>query len=274
VATAFLDTQIWNYLVGSKPIGLGEVTPEDLLAAVRRYEIVGSFDVLQEIMGAGRKDSSKCKHMVELFFELIGSRLLLPLDARHIGEARAGGLLTPDKRFVSRDLRRDAKSAAKKQRTIREVADDVHVETVEFKEEEEAVRAALTRELAAASESTKPQRLKEWYEALDIDDWVRSVVVAGKERGYYTIEVQNGCGFNRFPSVWTFVACRLARIPATLGEGRRINTSDLADAHHVANGPYVDLLVTNDRQLRYTIELMQCRSLPFRCVSIEEFVTL
>ncbi len=274
MATVLLDTQVWNYLVepGSSPAA--GVRTEQLVAAARRHEVVGTFDVLQELMGAGQHNATKYKRMVTMFFDLVGHRLLLPLDQRHIREALTGGLLPAGNRFANRQLRRDAESNAMKRRTVLEIANDVHTEGVDFKEQEEVVRAELKRELEAAGESTKPQRLRDWYMAFDIDDWVRAVAEAGNTRGHYAIEVGEDCGPTRFPSSWMFTACRLARIPATLGEGRKIQRSDLADAHHVASGPYVDLFVTNDRELQRTIQLMSCRSLPFRCVDLTEFVAL
>lgn len=274
MTTAFLDAQIWNYLVDPDANSAANVDADQLISAAERHEIIGTFDVLQELMGTAGANAAKYERIVEMFFDLVGPRLLLPLAQRHILEAINGGLLATDRRFANREVRRDAKSAATKQQAVFEIADEVYAEGANFKRKEEAIRADLKRGLAEAGESAKPQRLREWYRTLDIDDLVKNVAEEGNNRGHYAIEVGEDCGPTRFPSLWMFTASRLARIPATLGEGRKIQPSDLADAHHVASGPYVDLFVTNDRELRRTIELMSCRALPFTCVDPTEFAAL
>lgn len=104
-----------------------------------------------------------------------------------------------------------------------------------------------------------PALMREWIAEVDIDEWVAEIASAGIARGRYPT-VDAGGGRERFPSAWSFVATRLAKLVHVLGEGRKIRDSDLADAHHVACAPYIDVLVTDDRALGQAIDLLRDRS--------------
>lgn len=99
--------------------------------------------------------------------------------------------------------------------------------------------------------------MREWIAGVDIDDWVRDITDSGRYGGQIPDDVT--VRPEHVPSASTFVAVRLARLARTMGEGRRIQESDLADAYHVACGPYFDVLVTDDTELRNTLGLVSDR---------------
>jgi hypothetical protein len=55
-----------------------------------------------------------------------------------------------------------------------------------------------------------------------------------------------------FGAIWRFHAYKLARIYLNVAEGRRIKGSDLFDAHHYVAASYMNVMVSDDRDLRDT----------------------
>ena len=108
----YFDTQQWNYFV--EP---GTSThPTDAVKRVRRaqrdglIEVVGSLDLLQELLEARRGKPDNAGRMLDLFFQLVGERILLPLNERNLDEAHAGGELPEPERYVSPEIRKKARS--------------------------------------------------------------------------------------------------------------------------------------------------------------------
>jgi hypothetical protein len=153
-----------------------------------------------------------------------------------------------------------------------ELANELHREKVAFLSAERAVQEKM-RDRLIEEGATKPARLmREWIADVDLDDWVRDIADAGRQRGRVPDHVS--VGPEQTPSASAFVAIRLARLARTMGEGRKIQDSDLADAHHVACGPYIDVLVTDDKELRSTLALVRARLSLERESSAEFFATL
>jgi hypothetical protein len=245
-----LDNQQWNYLAapGEYPDGAG-LDADDLGDAVRcgEIEVVGSIDILQEIIESARTRAVKYGRMIGLFFEFVGRRVLIPLNDRHPREAGDGGLLSDGRGYLSRDDRRQLERLANNRRDVVHVADDLYAEKTSFAHQETVLRQKMRQKLNDEIEDFRFPKPQAWFDATDLDDWVASVVHAGVERGRYGVESVEPVSYSRYPSAYSFVAARLARVILVNAEGRRVNPSDLADAHHLAAGPYVDLIVSDDK---------------------------
>lgn len=271
-----LDNQQWNYLAAPEeyPDGTG-LDEADLRDALRcgEIEIVGSVDILQEIIESARTKPAKYGRMSDLFFEFVGGRVLVPLTDRHPREAVAGGLLPNGRCYLARDDRRRLERLAGNRRDVLGVADDLYLEKTSFADQETMLRDQMQQDLNAAIEDFKFPKVQAWFDATDLDDWVASVVQAGVDRGRYGVEAAEPVSFLRYPSAYSFVAARLARIIFVNAERRRINASDLADAHHLAAGPYVDLIVSDDKGMRDAHSLFADR-VPFKTLSSMQFSEL
>jgi hypothetical protein len=266
----YFDTQQLSYLTGPD----AGSHPDHALRRVRQavkaghIEVVGSLDLLQELIEALPRAPQKSRQMTDLFFKLVGNRLLLPLSERHPKEALAGGLLSEEDRYLSRDVRRGVRRLAQSGRDAFEVAEELFREKATFLEAEKAVQQHMRERLIEMGATNQTRLMRDWISGVDIDDWVRDIAETGRRRGrvpnHFTVHTDD------VPSVSTFVAYRLGRLARTMGEGRRIEDSDLADAHHVACGPYIDLLVTDDKELRNTLDLVRDR-LSFEWTSSPDF---
>jgi hypothetical protein len=270
----YFDTQQWNYFVGPDTGPHPEGALRRVLKARKAgdIEVVGSLDLLQELMEAVPRAEKKSRRMMDLFFKLVGDRLLLPLDERQRAEALAPGLLSVEERYLTQGVRRDLRRLAQSGGDVFEVADDLHREKVGFRESEAAVQAQMTERLAEGGIAKQARLMRDWITKVDIDEWVHEIATAGRAKGLTPDDAS--VRPDQLPSVRAFVAGRLARLARTMGEGRKIQDSDLADAHHIACSPYIDVLVTDDNELRATIELVRDRVTLDALSSAEFFATL
>lgn len=268
----YLDTQQWNYLVDRQ-----NMTPDELsalqgtlLAEVKagRLAVVSSLPLFEEIAGTAHRNAPKYDLMRSLLFEATEHRWLLPLNERYQREARAGGKLPESARYLNRKIRREYERASRNKATVAKVSDNTYRQTLQFKNDQEAIRQSLrTRpDLLGPDGEWDPGKVDEWWSSVDVDDWTADAVSDGLPPGWAV-----GAGGFRadIPSAWLFTAFKLARIKRNLGEGRKISASDYIDAEHCGAGPYFDVLVTDDAEFRSTCEL-----LPWRPFKIEGFTEL
>jgi len=268
----YLDTQQWNYLIEPTDETPG-VDRTLLQRAIHRQQIavVGSLDLLQELMSASFASPDKYSAMADLLFGLVRGRLLHPLARRHSAEANHGGLLPVSRRYLRRPERESLHAASQSMDDVLDMANEIKAEKDAFKLLEDQLRTKAKDAIELAGERVTGPTLRAWFGALDVADWISSTIEEGVHRGEYTIDATTPITARSFPSAWAFTSIRLARLTFTLGEGRKIKASDLADAHHVAAGPYFDVLVTDDKELLLTLELL--RNPPFQWMTSAQFVT-
>lgn len=265
------DTQQWNYFVdpGSSP---HPANAFDLVRDLQRageLEVVASIDILQEVIEAARTVPGKSSAMVEQFLDLTGPRMLIPLNERHRAEVTAGGILGEFARYAPRHTRREVAKLARSRKDVLELAEVLNTEKNEFRASEVDTQQRIRQRLAEAGGKVDLKLMRRWLKEVDIDEWVAELVQDGNKRKLHR-HVFDAAGPERYPSAWTFYGMRLARLVATLGEGRSIQPSDLADAHIVACGPYVDVVVSDDAELQRSLDVLN-RPLSFSCESSTDF---
>lgn len=125
-----LDTQQWNYLVnpGQGPQPSGALDRLEAAQDDGLVEVAGSLDVLQELIEAAPRASKKSNDMIDLFIELTGSRLLLPLDKRHDAEVRSGAVLQQRSQYLARGDRRQVARLARKRSQVLDIAETLHTQ--------------------------------------------------------------------------------------------------------------------------------------------------
>jgi len=266
----YFDTQQWNYFVEPG-------TPAHPSGAVKRVrraqrdgliEIVGSLDLLQELLEARRTKPDKAGRMLDLFFQLVGELILLPLNERNLAEALAGGELPPPERYVSPDIRKKARGFVQSGADASELIETLHEEKVAFKASEQELQQQMAERLAKEIPGKHVPLMRKWIATVDIDDWVQDI--ADDPRLRERVPDDKVVLPEHLLSASTFVIARLGRLAMTIGEGRKIDPADLADAQHVACGPYYDTLITDDKALRATLDLVRDR-LPFDYMPSHEF---
>jgi hypothetical protein len=170
--------------------------------------------------------------------------------------------------YVSRELQKDVRRFAQSGRDTSELIEELYKEKVSFQESEQRVQQKMTDRLAKEGATKHAPLMRKWINSVDISEWVREIAEDPRLRKRVP-NYQAVCP-EHLPSASAFVAARLGLLALTMGEGRRIEASDLADAQHVACGPYIDVLITDDKKLRATLDLIQDR-ISFRYPSQAEF---
>lgn len=270
-----LDNQIWNYLARPETGPDDGITVAQLRAAVdaRHVELVGSFDLMQEMVAAARTDPRKAEDMVELMVEFAADRILLPLNERIGAEAMFGGLLSLERRYVDPSWLDTFEAMTPGD--IAEMADAAYAEGQAFKVSQQKMRNAVRAELAEQGQESTARAWREWFPRRDIGTEIEMVIQAGLDHGDFTLDAPpTEFTEERFPSVAAFLDIMHARAVLSIGDGRRIQGSDLGDAHHVAAGPYVDVFVTEDRALRDALGLVSTRRELFETVTSSQFAAL
>lgn len=267
----YLDTQQWSYLAdGRHTEGLG-LDPTAFQRATRAGElrIVASLALIEELITSIDARPDLVARTVPRLMALAGRRVLQPLHVRHQLEVSHGGMLPERQRYLPAAERNGLHEIQADESALRAIAQEAKKRKIEFKESEEALRAIVSTELRDAGVPPTLGKMVDWYQSHDLEEWIRSIVERGQELGLYDSPDGVRWNYRLVPSVYTFVSYRLARIVHTVGEGRRIEQSELDDAHHAAAGPYYDILVTDDRRFREALDLVP--DLPFSWMTSADF---
>ena len=140
------------------------------------------------------------------------------------------------------------------------VARDLARRKDEYRRQQLQLREDARAALVAAGHRVTFKDFRRWYEAeADHADWEAAIITSGVQRGLFEPPDTSDRSFRRFPSTWMFMTFQLATIVFTVGDNRKIEGSDLADAHHAAAGPYYDVLITDDQRFRAALALMPVR---------------
>lgn len=227
-------------------------------------QVVSTLALEEEIVGAARQEDRKYREMRPLHHKLVGRRSLLPLNERHIAEARHGGKLPVTVRYDSKARQDQVRRFAGKHEESLLVGDEVwaakqatYVRQVEART---AVRSRLEG-LGARPDTA----VNEWFGSADIANWVKDLVDDSVSRGLFSWSGEEEISASRFPSSWLLVAYTMARIKRTVADNRKIQPSDHHDAEHCAAGAYFDVLVTSDKEFATTLGLIP--DLPFKVTS-------
>jgi len=126
--------------------------------------------------------------------------------------------------------------------------------------------------LAAETGERALDRTRRWWRDAEhqIDDWVSDHMTSNRERLGLPEDRASWPVPSALRTVWRYYAYRMARIHLNVGEGRRVRGSDSYDAHHYAAATTMDILVSDDRDLRATCAEIPRQ--PFRLLTFGEFL--
>lgn len=262
----YLDNNVWNELVAESPA----LTVNDLVAAFHAGDlaVVGSLEVLEEIMGAADRKPGKANLMRTTMKKLCGRRLLLPANRRHRLEMEAGGLLSPEARYLPPNIVTRALGLASNRWLTGRINAEVGRRKDQHFADDCAARDALLSEVEGLGKRIGDFERVVRSEA--VADLARSIVADGPGHGLPMLD-SGSVTYVRVPTLWLLAAASLARLTRAAGENRTVKASDNHDKLHAAAGAYYDLLVTNDAEFRATLDLIPDR--PFAVVTTSELAS-
>ena len=266
---AYLDTNAISSLL---PRNDGQVVhAADLrrrLRAARRYRqvtMLSSVVTIQELMGVAENDWGRYSRLVRLVFQFVGMNFIEDVRELWVREYLLGRAARGRERLSSAELVGNLRRQSLQRELVADVMKDVRAFQARFKEEEESrregVRARFAEHLQPGEDPAQAVR-KWWSDAEEhIASWARTTLGTMLDlRGVSHPDLSN-YNVRALPTLWNFHAYKLARIEMNVGENRRIETSDPADAHHYTLGAYATVFVSDDRAMRDT-----CRAIPHASV--------
>lgn len=246
-------------------------TVEDLVAAYQsgNLEIVGSLELLEEVMGTARKNPAKFRRLWKLWRKLIGRRTLMPLDERHRLELLGDGRLPVAQRYLPRSIVREIGATVARPAAMAEINSMVNDRKKQSLNRDYLLKAEILGEIKGQGKRVRDFDRRVSNE--QVFDSVSDLIATGPDYGLPTI-ASSEIEFERLPSAWLLCSVTAARATRVAGENRSVKASDNHDRLHAAAGAYFDVLVTDDAEFKETIRLMP--DLPFKVCSAEEFALL
>lgn len=248
---AYLDTNaVSNLVTGQGSAGSA------LIKAVRqrRIEIITSLAVIEELCGIACKNWGQyCDTLVYLWEVARCNQLLTHTDLMK-EEIRVGRKLRAFEPFETWDKIQYVRTASRDPSYATRVAADVQQWTENYRQEEERRRS----EVLYQGGPTFAGAMTDWRQAdeAQIADWVTDLLRAGRQELDLSPEQTKCPDPMAIPTAWRLVAYKRARIYLNVGEGRRIDASDIYDAFHHAYAGYAQIMVSDDRRLSHTWALI------------------
>jgi hypothetical protein len=278
----FLDTNAVSYFDECPP--QWQLRPATLARARLRVmervadgslSVFVSWTLLNELVGICESNPEKYVRTIGFLWKIANNNLLLPTDALARAEVQHGRRLEGNDRLEPRrtavTVRRATLScrqlaAAELPRLTREQVD-------QFKNAEEARQREARRRINAISKRPLAKGSRKWWANADanVDDWVTDFMTNSCERLRLSKDVAKWPPPRALESAWRYHAYKMARIHLNVGEGRRVDGSDLFDADQYVSASYCDVLVTDDAGFRETIDIIPRPT--FKVVGFRQFVT-
>jgi hypothetical protein len=243
----YLDTNAASYLYHLPG-------PSKTLHEVRRalaervtggqIELIMSTSLIEEIAGISTGDLPRYVRTARFIFGLAETSFLLPVNERVRAEVASRGALSGAARFLPPARRRKVRSHMMRHGFAHDVADEVRVQTDDFKRDMEAKRQGIRPRLGADWSS----KTAHWWNAAlpQIDDWTLDYFRASRDLLGLPADEASWPSPRAIPTAWYLHAYYMARIALNVGQNRRIDGTDRYDGAHYASAVYADLMVTDD----------------------------
>jgi hypothetical protein len=240
------------------------------LAEAGELTVFVSYPLLEEVLGLLNFNAEKYHREMGFLLDISQFNLLRSTDELGRIEAMNGGRLEGNDRL---ELWVRALSV---RRALRKGREDIPRLTqaafAQFEADEERRRDEVRARLAADSGARAIDGTRRWWRDAErqIDDWVSDHMVSNRERLGLPEDRTRWPVPSALQTIWRYYGYRMARVHLNVGEARRVRGSDSYDAHHYAAATTMDVLVSDDRDLRAT-----CAEIPrqrFRLLTFEEFL--
>jgi hypothetical protein len=257
-----LDTNAWTALIISERITADQLSlaRDRLSESVRSGSIaaISTIPILEELAGTIHNDKQTFGQLRDLATTTVGNHWLKDMNVRYAQELAEGGLLDHTSRYWNREARREIQRVSMDNLQIKEIADQTHVSSDNFKQLREDLRTTVLQKFDAAgiTKKLKYAEMKKWWPKRDTRLWVRGAISTSVQKGYLPQSDDYGASEAMAPSLWFYMEYQLAKMRFELGENRKILGSDRVDGDIYGAFPYIDQLVTNDKDLREIIRLL------------------
>jgi predicted nucleic acid-binding protein len=271
VKEVYFDTNAFSDLFRPDSDLRGQALRRDIRAATRsgKFSLVTSVWVLDELGGLAADRWELYRKVMRFLLENVGVvfdetvNLVMKevrLNRRLKGLERAVDPATLASVTASLGLEREAVIRAYEAHRKRS-RERLHEQQIQRQE-------TLARLLSSGYDTREAMRDWSGRSPQLLDSWAREVL-DGVMAAHGQPPLPADESLQRVPSAVNYVAISLARIAWYLGEGRRIEAGDDADAHHYTGACYADAFVSSDDRLRQICDLVPDARI--RPVAMDEF---
>lgn len=261
---ALFDANAWNALADpSHPLTVGLV---DQWFHDRTLEVVGTVEMLGEVMAAARVKPPKAELMRRLFRRICWDRVLVQTSDRFALEATIRSKLPDGQLFLPRGLTHLVTSELESNE-LETINNVVYEQKMRFFERDAVAMDRITERLEESGHK--------WS---DVDptvttDAIREMVIDaldyGRKSGLPTAP-NRFASVEALPTVWLVAAASLARLADNAQVRGKPTPSDNSDHLHIAAAGYADYLITDDKRLRRVANRIP--QLPFQILTTCELI--
>jgi hypothetical protein len=231
-----------------------------------------SYPLLEEVLGLLDFNPTKYFRVMGFLLDVSQFNLLRSTDELGEAEVRNGQLRGRNDRLEWFGRAVTVRRALRAGRGLEDIPRLTRAAFAQFELDEEGRRDEVRTRLAVETGERALDGTRRWWRNAEpqIDDWVSDHMTSNRERLGLPEDRANWPVPSALQSIWRYYAYRMARIHLNVGEGRRVRGSDSYDAHHYAAASSMDIMVSDDRDLRATCAEIPRQ--PFTLLTFEECV--
>jgi hypothetical protein len=265
---AYIDTNAWSDIC--EPGREGWAKSLRIAAEAGRIEPVLGIAVLEELAGLCVADRSLYLRVKNFIKPLVGARIVQQQSDLTRLEIISRGRLSNNEQYLNRAARLAIWSGARRPAFMNEMAAKIRAEGARFKVEDEQRRKQVLG-MTGATKSDAMKQTREWWKSQDfrINDWTYDHLRNNREEFGLPADEALWPKPEELPTLRATYAFSLARIRFTVGDGRKIKTSDGYDVQQYAYATYSNLLVTSDGAFKEICDMVERPDLTVE--TLEEF---
>lgn len=230
------------------------------LLQARAVEILGSLELLGELVPRAHEDRDGYKRMLDMFWALCGPRVLHPWNELIRSEIQKGHRLSIREAYLDSSMTGSAHQLSYNPAANREWAEGVQERKAEY-EETMRCRAAEFEKTAIQRWGAKEVRKSAADLTITrerINDWGRALLIRpDPSRHGLSNDEATWPDLSALPCARAYVAMTLAWRRKCHEAKRKDTGADFYDSMHYVIASMTDALVTNDKALRHAIGLIE-----------------
>jgi hypothetical protein len=238
----------------------------------RDVSVFVSYPLLEEVLGLLEFNSEKYFRVMSYLLDVSRFNLLLSTDELGRAEVTHGSLRGGNDRLEWFGKAVMVRRALRTGRGLEEIPRLTQAAFAEFEADENQRRDDVRARLPEVTAERPIDETRRWWRNAEaqIDDWVSDHMTSNRERLGLPEDRRNWPAPSALQSIWRYYTYRMARIYLNVGENRRVPGTDSYDAHHYAAASSMDIMVSDDGDLRATCAAIPDQ--PFRLLTFEELV--
>ncbi len=271
----YLDTNEITNCVEPRLAGWSAAGIEALRVAlsqrIQRDEVIclGSQFHLEEM---SRIPALYRRPILTYFWSIVRWYVLLPTYDLARREVAAGRGLTDNEPFATFDEQQRLKRFSRDDSKLDQLAREIETKAKAGTAEQKQWRADFLGKLQQQFAGVEPEEItRQWwgYPEARFQSWARDYMESSKAHFGLPDDRSKWPAPGDLPTIRAMIISYMARLFLNFAEHRKISDGDRHDSHHYAAASYADVLVTEDKAFRATLEQIPRNAI--KVVSFDDF---